>query len=210
MNEFNDNELIYLWRENFSKEAINILKNKHFEHLTKVLMKFFHSRSDKNIIEIDDISVLLNKWFIDVTLTYDYSQNKIKYIQYLIVQSKQLMNNLMKTLKSKKHYILNEYISYSNNNYLKDRLSSDLKMLSPEEYFNVKEDYEFKLDWIKEFLNGYDEQTKEIFWCCFYGDDRELLIKRLSLSKMEFNNKLFYLIKKMKNAYISYSNKDNC
>lgn len=210
MNDLNDNELVYLWRENDSQEALIILKNKYFEYLTRILAKYFHYKNVNNIIEIDDLLISFNKWFVDITFSYDYSQNKVKYIQYLIVQSKQLANNIFKKLKSKKNYVLNEYISYSNNDILQNKIVSDLKMYSPEEYFNFKEDYKFKINWIKKFLEKYDSITKEIFWGCFYGKDREILINKLNLTKTQFNNKFSYILKKMKDAYITFSIKNNC
>lgn len=209
MSEFMDNELVYLWRENFSKEAINILKERHFEYLKKVLLKRFYIKFNKEIIEVDDFLALLDNWFIDMTLAYDYFQNKVKYIQYLIVQGKQQINNLAKALKTKRHYVLNESISYSNNVGLSNIVFNDLELLNPEDYFNSKCDYEDKINWIKKFLENYDYKTKEIFWSYFYGEDKEDIMSKLSLTKTELNNRLFYMIKKMKNAYLNSKDINN-
>lgn len=108
-----DEQLIYLINECYSKQAFNILYKRYFDEIslmaeTKVF-RIFYSFS----LEKDDLFTEAYYSFIKAIETYDYRHFKLPFSRFLFLV---IRNNFFKLAKQDlhdKHKVMNDFISFN-------------------------------------------------------------------------------------------------
>lgn len=159
---YNDYELLYLAKEN-NEDAINILRKKYNSLLYKKATKY----SKRSSLSIKELVNEAEIYFYKAIDTYIDNNTFSTYLNKVLDNN---LTNYISRYNNIKNKVLNESVSYEDNDEILIKLSSnkynpEINLFNEYDYFTLREKIINKLTWKEELIFVLKEQnytTREI------------------------------------------------
>ena len=153
---YNDYELLYLAKEN-NEDAINILRKKYNSLLYKKAAKY----SKRTSLSIKELVSEAEIYFYKAIDTYIDNNTFSTYLNKVLDNN---LTNYISRYNNIKNKVLNESVSYEDNDEILIRLSSnkynpEINLFNEYDYFTLREKIINKLTWKEELIFVLKEQN---------------------------------------------------
>lgn len=202
MDNYFDNELVYLYRECYSQLAYNYLFERYHEKIMKMINKHVSTWRYMLPYEKEDIISFCYTVFDDVAKTFPYNQKKVNFDKYLINNIKYLILNYLRKFLTNKHRVLNYAICLDSK--ISQRYLDVDKSINIDQSLSDLDTYNQRKEWILSILEKINRNNKDIIYDYFFkGIKTDELCKKYNLEKNKIINILVVFKRKLKKEYQS-------